>query len=128
MTPQIYETNQLRPMHAYSFVDVVSHLEWSADSNFVMIGVQKRALVFVKSLHDPEWQCKIDEGVAGLAFCQWGPGASHVMTVSEFKVRLSVWCLADKSVQFIRSPKFDDGRGVAFSPNKKLMALAEKSL
>jgi len=125
---KIYETNQLRPMHAYSFIDVVSHLEWAADSNFVMIGVQKRSLIFVKSLHDSEWQCKIDEGVAGLAFCQWGPSVNHVVTVSEFKIRLSVWCLADKSVQYIRSPKFDDGRGIAYSPNKKLMALVEKSL
>jgi hypothetical protein len=53
-------------MHAYSFIDVVSHLEWSHDSNLIMIGIGKRSLVFVKSLHDPDWQCKIDEGMAGL--------------------------------------------------------------
>lgn len=38
-----------------------------------------------------------------------------------------MWCLADKSVQYIKSPKFDDGRGISFSPNRKLMALAEKN-
>jgi hypothetical protein len=48
--------------------------------------------------------------------------------VSEFKVRLTIWSLTDKSIQFIRSPKFDDGRGISFSPNKKLLALAEKTL
>lgn len=42
-------------MHAYSFIDVVTHLEWSHDSTLVMIGIGKRSLVFVKSLHDPEW-------------------------------------------------------------------------
>jgi hypothetical protein len=47
--------------------------------------------------------------------------------VSEFKVRLTVWSLTDKSLQFIRAPKFDDGRGISFSPNRKLLALAEKS-
>jgi hypothetical protein len=52
---KIYETNSLRPMHAYSFIDVVSHLEWSSDDNFIMIGIQKRSLVFVKSLHDNDW-------------------------------------------------------------------------
>ena len=51
-----------------------------------------------------------------------------MITVSEFKIRLSVWCLADKSVQYIKSPKFDDGRGISFSPNRKLMALTEKNL
>ena len=29
-------------------------------------------------------------------------------------------------MQFIRSPKFDDGRGISFSPNGKLVALAER--
>jgi len=85
-------------------------------------------LVFVKSLHDSEWQCKIDEGMAGLAYCQWGPTLNQIITVSEFKIRMTVWSIADKSVQYIKSPKFDDGRGVSFSPNRKLMALAEKSL
>ena len=114
-------------MHAYSFIDVVTHLEWSHDSNLVLIGIGKRSLVFVKSLHDPEWQCKIDEGIAGLAYAKWGPSTNHILTVSDFKIRLTIWCLQDKSVQFIKNPKFDDGRGITFSPNRKLMALAEKS-
>lgn len=42
-------------------------------------------------------------------------------------MRLTVWCLADKTMQYIRGPKFDSGKGITFSPNKKLMALAEKS-
>lgn len=56
-------------MHAYTFIDIVSHLEWSADSSLLLIGIQKRALVFVKNLHDPDWHCKIDEGMAGLTHC-----------------------------------------------------------
>lgn len=40
---------------------------------------------------------------------------------------MTVWCLQDKSVQYIKNPKFDDGRGISFSPNRKLLALAEKS-
>lgn len=36
---KVYETNSLRPMHSYSFIDIVSHLEWSADSNYLMIGI-----------------------------------------------------------------------------------------
>ncbi|CDW84361.1 wd repeat-containing protein wrap73 [Stylonychia lemnae] len=114
-------------MHAYSFIDVVSNLEWSYDSNLILIGIQKRSLVFVKSLHDQDWQCKIDEGMAGLSYVQWGPSLNHIITVSEFKVRLTVWSLEDKTMQYIKSPKFDDIRGITFSPNKKLMALAEKS-
>jgi len=38
-----------------------------------------------------------------------------------------VWNLVDKSIQFIRSPKFDENKGLAFSPSKKIMALAERT-
>jgi hypothetical protein len=65
--------------------------------------------------------------MAGLAYALWGPTLNHILTVSEFKIRLTVWSLQDKSVQYIKNPKFDDARGITFSPNKKLMALAEKS-
>lgn len=85
-------------MHSYSFIDLVSDLEWSPDSNLIMIGIAKRGLVFVKSLVDDEWQCKIDEGMAGLSKCRWGPDSTHVITISEFKLRMSVWVLSDKSV------------------------------
>lgn len=93
----------------------------------MLVAIGKRSLVFVKSLHDPDWHCKIDEGIAGLAFARWGPCNNYVMTVSEFKVRLTIWGLADKSVQYIKSPKHEDERGVAFSPSRKLMALAERN-
>ena len=113
-------------MHTYSFPDVVSHLDWSYDSNMILVAIQKRALVYVKALHDGDWSCKVDEGMAGLTFARWGPLANHIITVSEFKVRLSIWCLLDKSVQYIKNPKHED-RGLSFSPNKKLMALAERT-
>lgn len=113
-------------MHGYSFVDLVTQVEWSADGGLVLVAVGKRSLVFVKNLHDADWQCKIDEGLAGLAHARWGPSNAHLLTVSDFKVRLTVWGLADKSVQYIRAPKHADDRGLSFSPSGKLMALAER--
>jgi hypothetical protein len=81
----------------------------------------------VKSLHDNDWQCKIDEGLAGLSSCTFGPTSSHVVTMSEFKLRMTVWSLNDKSVSYIRNPKFDCGQGMDYSMNGKLMALIEKN-
>ena len=40
---------------------------------------------------------------------------------------MTVWGLADKSVQYIKSPKHEDKRGISFSPSRKLMALAERN-
>lgn len=91
------------------------------------MAIGKRSQVYVKSLHDQEWNCKIDEGIAGLAFARWGPNNNQIITVSDFKVRLTIWGLNDRSVQYIRAPKHDDERGLAFSPNRKLMALAERN-
>ena len=113
-------------MHSYTFIDVVSHLEWSADNSFILIGIAKRSIAFVKSLVDDDWHCKIDEGVAGLSACRWGPTSSHILTISEFKLRLTVWSLQDKTVQYIKNPKYDS-KGLVFSKNKKLMVLAERT-
>lgn len=113
-------------MHSYTFIDVVSHLEWSYDNNYILIGIAKRGIAFAKSLVDDDWHCKIDEGMAGLLSCRWGPTNSHVISISEFKLRMTVWCLADKSVQYIKNPKHES-KGLSFSPNRKLMALAERA-
>lgn len=121
---KIYETNSLRPMHSYSFIDVVSHLEWSGDSNYILVGIAKRGLAFAKSLTDSDWHCKVDEGMAGLASCRFA--GTHLITISEFKLRLTVWSLADKSVQYIRNPKHED-RAIDFTANARYMALAQRT-
>ena len=86
--------------------------------------------MFVKSMGDPQWQGRIDEGMAGLSNSLWAPTSRHILTVSEFNIRLTVWSLTDKSVQYIQSPKFDGSRpecrGIRFSPNLCIMALIEK--
>jgi hypothetical protein len=91
----------------------------------ILVGVEKRGLAFAKSVHDPEWTCRIDEGLAGLAHCRWAPTSRHILTVSEFRLRLSVWSLIDQSVQYIPYPK-NDSTGIDFSPDGKLMAVALK--
>lgn len=98
---QILDTNTLRILHKYQFSDVVSSLEWSPDGVYLLIGIEKRAQAFVKSINDPEWQCKIDEGLAGMPNCVWAPTSRHIITYSEFNVRLTVWSMIDKSVQYI---------------------------
>lgn len=46
---------------------------------------------------------------------------------------MTIWSLVDKSVQYIEGPKQSgnlpagQGRGVAFSPDKRIMALVEKN-
>jgi hypothetical protein len=92
---KIFETSTLRPLTTHSFADLVSQLEWSPDGDLILIGVEKRGLAFAKSAHDPDWTCRIDEGLAGLAHCRWAPTSRHILTVSDLKLRLSIWSLID---------------------------------
>lgn len=57
---RVFETNSLRPMHQFTFIDFVTQIDWSPDSNFILVSIAKRAMVFVKSLNDQDWNCKID--------------------------------------------------------------------
>ena len=58
---QILETNSLQLMHMYSFLDLISNIEWSPDGHYILCGINKKGLVYIKSLDDDEWNCKIDE-------------------------------------------------------------------
>lgn len=64
--------------------------------------------------------------------CFWAPTSRHVITISEFNLRLTVWSMVDRSVQYIQGPKHsgndENAKGVVFSPNKKIMALIEKNM
>lgn len=127
----IYETNTLSRINHYQFTDVVSHLEWSPDGIYILVGIAKRAQAFVKSVSDKDWQCKIDEGLAGMINCFWAPTSRHIVTVAEFNLRMTVWSMVDKSVQYINNPKHsgnsEGSKGYCFSPNKLIMALIEKN-
>jgi hypothetical protein len=35
---------------------------------------------------DPDWVCKIDEGLAGLCHAWWSPDSRHIITATDFQV------------------------------------------
>ena len=44
----------------------------------------------VWSLEKPDWTCKIDEGLAGLAAVRWSPDGRHILSTADFQVQHSV--------------------------------------
>lgn len=63
--------------------------------------------------------------------CFWAPTSRHVITISEFHIRLTVWSMIDKSVQYIEGPKClnnDHKIGLQFSPNNKMLAVIQKNM
>ena len=107
-------------------LDAVSQALWSPDSAFLLCAQHKRKLVQVFSLHDPDWSCKIDEGVAGLTHAMWSPDSRHILTTTEFKVRTTIWSLTNKSVGYIKFPKLAGGKGCVFSPDGRFLAVLER--
>lgn len=123
---QIYDTNNLNVLVQYSFPDIVSQIKWSNDGKYIIVALNKKGIAYVKSLEDSEWNCKIDEGIAGLMYARWVPDSRQVITVSDFQLRLTIWSLVDEKVSYIKSPKHHD-KGLSFTSNGKFMALAERN-
>lgn len=63
---EVLETASLQVVTQFRFTDNVGSIQWSPDGHFILISIPKKNLVFVKSLDDSDWNCKIDEGVVGL--------------------------------------------------------------
>ncbi|XP_069120373.1 WD repeat-containing protein WRAP73-like [Argopecten irradians] len=117
------ETFQIQNL--FSCLDTIQVIEWSSDSQFILCGLYKRGIVQVWSLEQPEWNCKVDEGSAGLNDVRWSPDGRHILTTADFNLRITVWSLVTKSVSYIRYPK-QCQKGMDFSAGGKYMALAER--
>lgn len=104
----------------------IEHIEWSNDSDHVLCAMYKKGKVQCFRASDDEWRCEVDEGPAGVAFAKWSPCGTRVLCVTEFKLRLSVWSLVDATCVYVKSPKFDDGRGLDFSPDGKFLAFVRR--
>ena len=123
---QVYDTSNLNIIVQYSFPDVVSYIKWSNDRKYILVSIWKRGVAYVKSLDDPDWNCKIDEGISGLMYARWVPDSRQVITVWDFQLRLTIWSLVDQNVFYIKSPKHHN-KALSFTSNGNFMALGERS-
>eukprot|EP01116_Phalansterium_solitarium_P013688 TRINITY_DN31089_c0_g1_i1.p1 TRINITY_DN31089_c0_g1~~TRINITY_DN31089_c0_g1_i1.p1 ORF type:complete len:435 (+),score=-30.91 TRINITY_DN31089_c0_g1_i1:109-1413(+) len=121
----VRDAETLQVVQLFTCLDSIQELSWSCDSLFILCGLYKKGVAQIWSLTEPGWTCKIDEGIAGLSHARWGPSGRHILTVSDFQVRLTVWSLLDRATFYIKNPKFSS-QGLSFSPDGKMMALAER--
>lgn len=119
------DVDTLRIVQIFSCMDRIDHIEWSCDSKYVLCGIHARGIAQVWSVEQPDWHCKIDEGPLGLAHVRWAPDGRHVLATSEFRLRITVWSLLDRSVSFLRFPKFVKS-ALSFSADGEHMALAHR--
>ncbi|EGD72033.1 hypothetical protein PTSG_00050 [Salpingoeca rosetta] len=106
--------------------DAINYLEWSSDSQYLITANFQRALVEIWALDDVEWECRIDEGAAGLESVRWSPDGRHVLTTAQFQLRVTIWSLVAQQTHYFKFPKFA-GKGLGFTSNGKFMAVLERS-
>ncbi|XP_046850970.1 WD repeat-containing protein WRAP73-like [Xenia sp. Carnegie-2017] len=121
----VRDVKTLQIVHLFTNLDAVDYMEWSPDSDFILCGMFKRGVTQVWSMENPDWRCKIDEGMAGLVTVKWSPDSRHILTIAEFNIRITLWSLIDKSVSYFEYPKHAN-KGLDFTKDGHYMALAER--
>ena len=120
----IYSLSTMKQIQKHSFCDFVENIQWSNDSELILIGLYKRDLCEIRNIKKPKWICRIDEGLAGMNYARFSPDSRHVLTVCHYNVKLTIWSLIDKTTFIISMPKFSN-KGISFTSNGNFMALAE---
>lgn len=115
----------LKVVQLFSCSDKISYIEWALDSEYILCGLYKKPVIQVWSLAQPDWTCKIDEGLAGIAYARWSPDSRHILTTSEFQLRLTVWSLVNTACIHVQWPKHAS-KGVAFTHDGKFAAICTR--
>ncbi|KZV41070.1 hypothetical protein F511_14046 [Dorcoceras hygrometricum] len=115
----------LKVVQLFSCLDKITYIEWALDSEYVLCGLYKRPMIQAWSLTQPEWTCKIDEGHAGISYARWSPDSRHILTTSEFQLRLTVWSLLSTACIHVQWPKHGS-KGVSFTKDGKFAAICTR--
>ncbi|KAL1559312.1 WD repeat-containing protein WRAP73 [Salvia divinorum] len=121
----IRDIHTLKVVQLFSCLDKITYIEWALDSEYILCGIYKRPMLQAWSLAQPEWTCKIDEGPAGISYARWSPDSRHILTTSEFQLRLTVWSLLNTACIHLQWPKHGS-KGVSFTKDGKFAAICTR--
>ncbi|CAN0916025.1 WD repeat-containing protein WRAP73 [Linum grandiflorum] len=121
----IRDTFTFKVVQLFSCLDKISFIEWALDSEYILCGLYKRPMIQAWSLTQPEWTCKIDEGPAGIAYARWSPDSRHILTTSDFQLRLTVWSLLNTACVHVQWPKHAS-KGVSFTKDGQFAAICTR--
>nr|GME14638.1 WD repeat-containing protein WRAP73 [Ipomoea batatas] len=121
----IRDVLSLKVVQLFSCLDKITYIEWALDSQYILCGLYKRPMIQAWSLTQPEWTCKIDEGPAGISYARWSPDSRHILTTSEFQLRLTVWSLLNTACIHVQWPKHGS-KGVSFTKDGKFAAICTR--
>ena len=62
----IYDNKYLKPYQNFSFCDFIEDIQWSKNSELILVGLYNRARCEIRNIENSKWYCSIDEGVKGM--------------------------------------------------------------
>ena len=122
----IYDNKYLKPYQNFSFCDFIEDIQWSKNSELILVGLYNRARCEIRNIENSKWYCSIDEGVKGMKYSLFSPDSLHILSICDHNIKLSIRSLVDKSLLYINFPKFAK-KGLSFSSKGNFMALAERN-
>ncbi|KAL5033176.1 hypothetical protein BDV3_000189 [Batrachochytrium dendrobatidis] len=122
----VRNTETLQIVALFKCLDSIQDIGWSSDSVYIFCTSFRLGNIQVFSLTDETWTAQMDEGLAGCVAVRWTPDARHLLSFSDFQLRITVWSLCTKDAVYIQYPKFSD-RGYCFRSDGKYFALIERS-
>ncbi len=84
----IRDADSLQILHLYNGSDTIQDIIWSPDSEYLLSAHYKLGNIQVWSLKNENWTAKMEEGLAGCTKVIWAPDARHLLSFSDFDVRL----------------------------------------
>jgi WD40 repeat protein len=121
----VKSVSQLTNVQSYSFPEAITNMEFSPDSQYILVTMAKRGLVEARAIYEEEWAAKIEDPLIGILYARWSPDSRHILAFSDYQLKLSIYSLVDKTVQHIKHPKYVD-KAISFTSDGKFMALAER--
>jgi hypothetical protein len=104
----IRETHSLQIVQLFNCRDTIQDIQWASDSDLILVASYKLGAFQLFSIQNEEWTAQIEEGIVGCARAYFAPDARHVLSFSDFELRITVWSLITKEAMYIQFPKFMD--------------------
>jgi WD40 repeat protein len=121
----IRETHSLQIVQLFNCLDTVQEVTWSNDSDLILVASYRLASFQIFSLQDESWTAQVDEGMVGCSRVEFAPDGRHVLSFSDFEVRITIWSLITKEAMYIQFPKYID-RGHQFRSDGGYFCLLER--
>ncbi|RKP37808.1 WD40-repeat-containing domain protein [Dimargaris cristalligena] len=121
----IRDSLELGVLHTFICSYPIQDIQWGPHSDYILSASYKQAKVDVWNLQDEKRHIDIEDAFCGMNSARWCPDGIHIMVVSEFQVRLSIWSLLSGEAFYIQYPKYKD-KGISYSSDDRFVAILER--